>query len=91
MVLFEMIKYHTHIYPEDIPLRTEEVSVHFDVSNIKPSLQSSLHTEYSYGKRTFNSELISKFPSLISAQKMVFLNFGKTYNGQRIFLNSSSI
>lgn len=69
MAVFEMVKYHTQTYPENIPLHIEEVAAHFDITNIKSSMQQSLHTEYSYGKRMLNSELILKFPVLASAQK----------------------
>jgi len=69
MTVFEMVKYHKQEYPSDIPLRTEEVAAHFDISKINSLLNCSLHTEYSYGKRKFNSSLISSFPALIAAQK----------------------
>lgn len=69
MVLFEMVKYHARTYPSDIPLRREEVAAHFDVATIKMGTSYSLHTEYSYGKRALNSNLISKFPVLMEAQK----------------------
>ncbi len=69
MALFEMVKYHTQTYPSDIPLRSEEVAAHFDITNIKGVISYSLHTEYSYGKRALNSKFISKFPVLVEAQK----------------------
>lgn len=69
MTVFEMVKYHKQEYPSDIPLRTEEVAAHFDISKVSGILSYSLHTEYSYGKRKFDSSLISSFPTLIAAQK----------------------
>lgn len=69
MTIFEMVKYHSQEYPSDIPLATEEIAAHFDISNISASLKKSLHTEYSYGKRKFNSTIIASFPELISANK----------------------
>ena len=69
MTTFEMIKYHKQAYPNDIPLCIEEIAAHFDVQEINSQLQFSLHTEYSYGKRKFNSTLISKFPEIREAQK----------------------
>ena len=55
MAIFEMVKYHTQSYPDDIPLRTEECASHFDSTTVTAELGLSLHTEYSYGKRKFNS------------------------------------
>ena len=69
MTLFEMIKYHGQEYPEEIPLRIEEIAAHFDITEIKGKLGYSLHTEYSYGKRNFNSVLITKYPEIRNAQK----------------------
>lgn len=64
-----MVKYHDQSYPADIPLHVEEVAGHFDVERIRHSLKYSLHTEYSYGKRKLESQLISSFPALVEAQK----------------------
>lgn len=69
MTVFEMVKYHGQTYPQEIPLRFEEVAGHFDIERIHHSLRYSLHTEYSYGKRKFESGLISSFPALVEAQK----------------------
>lgn len=69
MTIFEMVKYHSQEYPSEIPLATEEIAAHFDISNIRSSLNKSLHTEYSYGKRKFNSSVIASCPELISANK----------------------
>ena len=69
MAAFEMVKYHNQEYPADIPLRIAECSANFDITSVKSDLRLSLHTEYSYGKRNFNSSLISRFPAIIEAQK----------------------
>lgn len=69
MTTFEMVKYHNQIYPTDIPLRIEEIAAHLDATQINASLGRSLHTEYSYGKRNYNSVLIKEFPVLAAANK----------------------
>lgn len=69
MTAFEMIKYHSQEYPADIPLRIEEIAAHFDVQKVAGGLDWSLHTEYSYGKRKFDSEMVSHYPDIISANK----------------------
>lgn len=69
MASFEMIKYHGLEYPSDIPLTIEEIAAHFDITRINGTLKRSLHTEYSYGKRNLNSELISKYPEIQTAHK----------------------
>lgn len=69
MAVFEMVKYHSQEYPTEIPLRLEEIAAHFDATSISSSIDRSLHTEYSYGKRALENEFIYEFPSLISSQK----------------------
>lgn len=69
MTSFEMIKYHGQEYPADVPLRIEEIAANFDITNVGGKLGRSLHTEYSYGKRKFNSDLIAHYPEICSAQK----------------------
>lgn len=69
MAIFEMIKYHSQEYPADISLAIEECAAHFDITNVKATLEHSLHTEYSYGKRKYESDLIRQFPSIMNAQK----------------------
>ena len=66
---FEMVKYHKKKYPEHIPLLYEEVTAHFDSEKIDSQLKMSVHTEYSYGKRKFQSMLIQNYPEIIHAQK----------------------
>lgn len=69
MANFEMIKYHKKKYPEHIPIHVEKIAAHFDIEEIDPKLDVSLHTEYSYGKRKFQSALIQRFPEIITAHK----------------------
>ena len=69
MTIFEMVKYHTQEYPTDIPLRIEECAAHMDVTAIKAALMRSMHTEYSYGKRKFDSPIIGSYPALTEANK----------------------
>lgn len=69
MVLFNMVRYHNKKYPSDIPLREEEIAGHFDVSHIAPSSAYSLHTEYSYAKRSFSTPLMTAYPEIIQASK----------------------
>lgn len=64
-----MIKYHGQEYPPDIPLHIEEIAAHFDITHIESRLRRSLHTEYSYGKRNLDSELLTKYPALCAAHK----------------------
>ena len=69
MASFEMIKYHHQEYPKGIPLRYEEIAAHFDVTDVRYQLRASLHTEYSYGKRNLDTELIRSFLEIVSAQR----------------------
>ena len=69
MTAFEMVKYHKQEYPADIPLRIEECTAHFDITAASSDLRLSMHTEYSYGKRKFDSDVIKSFPAIIAAQK----------------------
>ena len=69
MTVFEMVKYHSQEYPANIPLCIEECAAHMDVTAIKASLRRSMHTEYSYGKRKFDSDVIAAFPALVTAHK----------------------
>lgn len=69
MAVFEMVKYHKQEYPDDIPLRIEKCTSHFDITAVSSDLRLSMHTEYSYGKRSFDSNVIRSFPAIIAAQK----------------------
>lgn len=69
MTTFEMVKYHKQEYPADIPLHIEECTSHFDITAVSSDLRLSMHTEYSYGKRNFDSDVIRAFPAIVAAQK----------------------
>lgn len=69
MAIFEMVKYHTQVYPEDIPLCTEECATYFDITSVSADLKYSFHTEYSYGKRKFESDLVRQFSTIVAVQK----------------------
>lgn len=66
---FIFVEYNNMKYPDGYISDIKEVAAHFDKDNIEVSEKYSLHTEYSYGKRKFDTELISKFPALIESQK----------------------
>ena len=66
---FILVEYSNLPYPERYSAQIQEVAAHFDKDAIDPQCAYSLHTEYSYGKRKYNTELISKYPALISANK----------------------
>lgn len=64
---YKMIQYRHHKYPNDIPVTMQEVAGHFDVKEIKPEMEYSLHTEYSYDKRGFTNFNLQKYPDIISS------------------------
>ena len=66
---FKLVEYNNIPYPEGYHAHIKEVAGHFDKSTIEPVDVYSLHTEYSYGKRKFDSILISSFPTLKNAHK----------------------
>ena len=66
---FIFVEYNNVKYPDGYNSDIQEVAAHFDKEDIEVSEKYSLHTEYSYGKRKFDTELISKFPALVDAQK----------------------
>ncbi len=59
MSIFIPIDYDGRRYPEDISPKIKEIAGNFDVAYIRPLKEYSLHTEYSYGKRRFDSGAIS--------------------------------
>lgn len=69
MTTFEMVKYHNRAYPVDVPLRIAECAANFDSTSVSADLRWSLHTEYSYAKRKFDSAVIQQFPAIVQAQK----------------------
>ncbi len=66
---FVFVEYNNVKYPDGYLSDIKEVAAHFDKDNIEVSDKYSLHTEYSYGKRKFDTKLISKFPALVEAHK----------------------
>lgn len=66
---FILVEYNNLSYPEGYIAQIQEVAAHFDKDVIDPQRAYSMHTEYSYGKRKYNTELISKYPALIAASK----------------------
>ena len=66
---FILVEYNNLPYPEGYSAQIQEVAAHFDKDVIDPQRAYSMHTEYSYGKRKYNTELISKYPALIAASK----------------------
>lgn len=66
---FIFVEYNNVKYPDGYISDIKEVAAHFDKDNIEVFDKYSLHTEYSYGKRKFDTELISKFPALVEAHK----------------------
>jgi len=66
---FMFVEYNGVPYPLGYKSEVCEVAGHFDKNEIEVKEVYSLHTEYSYGRRKFNSELISQFPVLVEANK----------------------
>lgn len=66
---FEFIEYNSVSYPQGYCSTIKEVAGHLDKEDIEIADNYSLHTEYSYGKRKFNSRLISNFEELKISHK----------------------
>ena len=66
---FEFIEYNGVPYPEGYCSTIKEIAGHLDKENIETTNNYSLHTEYSYGKRKFDSRLISNFEELKTSHK----------------------
>ena len=66
---FEFIEYNGVSYPNGYRSIIKETAGHLDKESIETADSYSLHTEYSYGKRKFDSSLISNFEELKAAQK----------------------
>ena len=67
MIKLRMVKYGKHRYPATIPLSIEEVAGHFDIRALKPKMNYSLHTEYSFTNRKWLYEPATRFPVLCAA------------------------
>jgi hypothetical protein len=63
------VKYGERNYPPYIETNICEVAGNFDTKEIDVNTPYSLHTEYSWGERTFSSEIINDLKGIISAQK----------------------
>ena len=66
---FILVEYNGLKYPEGYSAQIHEVAAHFDKESISPEAAYSLHTEYSYRQRNFDSELISRFSILRESHK----------------------
>jgi hypothetical protein len=69
MSIFIPIDYDGRRYPEDISPKIKEVAGNFDVPYIRPLKEYSLHTEYSYGRRKFDTNLLSSFNTIKESHK----------------------
>lgn len=63
------IQYHKCKYPYDIKPVIKEVAGHFDKSRLNAINDYSLHTEYSFAKRNFDTSIINKFKTICEANK----------------------
>lgn len=63
------INYGGKPYPVGIAPKIQEVAAHFDVKNITPNVPYSLHTEYSYGKRSFDSKYVKHLSEIYNSHK----------------------
>lgn len=66
---FIFIEYNGVPYPEGFSAQIHEVAGHLDKDTIEATEKYSLHTEYSYWKRKFDSGHIAAFPILCEANK----------------------
>ena len=66
---FIFVRYNGVPYPSDYASEICEVSAHFDIIDIEEADRYSLHTEYSYGKRKFDTQLITSYPVLREAHR----------------------
>ena len=66
---FELVQYNGIPYPDGYAVTIKEVAGHLDKEDIERADCYSLHTEYSYGKRTLGSHILKKYPALRAAQK----------------------
>lgn len=66
---FIFIEYNNVPYPEGFISDIKEIAAHLDKNEIETAERYSLHTEYSYGTRKFDTELISDFTELKTSHK----------------------
>lgn len=67
---FAFVQYRSARYPEGFVPTLTEVAAHFDRESIDVPGPYSLRTEYSYGRRRFDTERISHYPELASAHRV---------------------
>ena len=67
--MFELIEYNGISYPKGYVSKIKEVAGHLDKKEIENEDCYSLHTEYSYGKRKFDSTILDKYPILRESNK----------------------
>ena len=65
-------------YPEGYSAEIHEVAGHLDKNTIEDAEKHSLHTEYSYGKRKFDTPRLTAFPTLREANKDGVLQLWKS-------------
>lgn len=63
------VKYGKKSYPPSIKPGIQEVAGHLDVPCIRPAMPYSLHTEYCYGARKFDSLIVARSPEIRKAHK----------------------
>lgn len=66
---FVFIEYNGVPYPGEFSAEIHEVAGHLDKDTIEDAEKYSLHTEYSYGKRKFDTPRLAAFPVLREANK----------------------
>ena len=66
---FILVEYDGIPYPEGYSAKLQEVAAHFDKESIAPVGAYSMHTEYSFSARNFNTNRITKYPALMNAHK----------------------
>lgn len=66
---FILVEYNSLKYPPGCSAQIQEIAAHFDKELICPDGQYSLHTEYSYRQRNFDTVLISQYPALRESHK----------------------
>lgn len=66
---FELIEYNNVPYPQGLISKIKEIAAHFDKAEIDSAEKYSLHTEYSYGKRKFDSCLLIGLDELRASER----------------------
>lgn len=66
---FILVEYNGISYPQGYFSDIKEIAAHLDKNEIEVAEKYSLHTEYSYGTRKLDTELILNFPELKTSHK----------------------